>query len=278
MLINRSKTFDELRSKDRNQEDFPIGSFFIPRSIRQSVHTYYRYARIADDIADNNNLSSIQKINILNQLESVIQGDASRIELLDKEAFEAANSIGNHLRSQKLDLSLATDLLIAFRLDSENTQYNTWADLVDYCRFSACPVGRFMLALHGETDVSAESDALCISLQILNHIKDLRYDYINLQRIYIPQDWLNHDQCSSDDFSEMKTTAKLKITLMRMLNQTDYLLASADNLPKTIKSPRLAAEAKLCLSLAKKLSHRLKNEDPLTHTVKLSRYDWMFFF
>jgi len=275
MLINRGQTLDELRSKDRNLEDFPVGSFFIPKSIRKNVHIYYRYARIADDIADNSNLSEIQKLNMLNQLESAIQGDTSRIELLDKEAYEAANSIGNLLRRQNLDLRLATDLLVAFRLDSENALYNTWAHLIDYCRFSACPVGRFMLALHGERDASAESDALCISLQLLNHIKDLRYDYINLHRIYVPQDWLNHDKCSADDFSEMKTGANLTITLTRMLNQIDYLLASAENLPKKIQNRGLAAEAKFCLSLAKKLSQRLKNEDPLAHPVKLSRYDWV---
>ena len=83
------------------------------------------------------------------------------------------------------------DLLVAFRRDATKLRYADWEDLLDYCRYSAMPVGRHVLDLHGEAnDTWAPSDALCSSLQVLNHLQDCAKDLQELDRCYLPQDLL----------------------------------------------------------------------------------------
>ena len=85
----------------------------------------------------------------------------------------------------------STDLLVAFRRDATKRRYASWDELYDYCRYSAMPVGRHVLDLHGEDAAThAPSDALCTSLQVLNHLQDCAKDLAALDRCYLPEDWL----------------------------------------------------------------------------------------
>ena len=85
----------------------------------------------------------------------------------------------------------ALDVLIAFRMDVTKLRYENWDEVIHYCRYSAMPVGRFMLDVHGEsTSTWAASDALCAGLQINNHLQDCGKDYKNLNRVYLPRDAL----------------------------------------------------------------------------------------
>ncbi|MSO98631.1 MAG: hypothetical protein EXR11_10510, partial [Rhodospirillaceae bacterium] len=156
-------------------ENFPVAGWFLSARVRPAVRAYYAFARTADDIADSNTLTVIQKLATLDALETS----------LDETALSQV------MRTHNIALNNVTDLLVAFRNDARGTLIKTCADLMSYCRYSAVPVGRFLLALHREAQGQTESDALCAALQILNHVQDCRADAENLKRCYIPLEWLN---------------------------------------------------------------------------------------
>jgi len=261
--------------KTRRDENFPVGSLLIPPELRADVHAYYRYARIADDIADSPDIDAPEKIARLDALDSAVCGIGENT-LLGDEEHEAAENLRLSVAKRSLAPSLATDLLEAFRQDAANTPCRTWADLINYCRFSACPVGRFLLSLHDEQEGLAESDALCSVLQILNHMQDASEDWLTLQRSYIPSDWMNANETSTDDLNAPAISSGLRLTFNRLLENTDRLLETATPLPRLIKRRGLAAEAAICIALARRLSRRLKQEDPIARKVSLSAIDWIY--
>ncbi len=179
----------------------------------------------------------------------------------------------------------ARDLLAAFRQDAVKQRYASWAELMDYCRYSAAPCGRYLLALHGEAGeageagemaaaVVASADALSAALQVINHIQDCRADYLDLQRVYLPLDWLEAEGAALAELAAGATSPALRRVLDRMLDGVDELLADARPLPALVRDRRLALEAAVVLAIAGKLSRRLRAEDPLAGRVALTR--WQF--
>jgi len=147
---------------------------------------------------------------------------------------------------------------------------------MDYCRYSAAPVGRYVLDLHGE-DRSAwpASDALCAALQILNHIQDCAGDLRSLDRCYIPQDWLHKNSASTDDIARTKSSPGLRAVLDEMLAATERLNQDAAALPGLVKSRRLRVETAIICNLARRLTRRLQKNDPLAMRVKLTKPDFL---
>ena len=181
--------------KDRGDENFPVGSVLIAAPLRAHVHAYYAFARNGDDIADSPALAPADKIARLDLMEEVLAGER------DDGAPSAVRLRDSFAKSGVPDIH-ARELLIAFRRDATKTRYANWAELLDYCRYSAAPVGRFLLDLHGEAHTTwPASDALCASLQVLNHLQDCARDLRDLDRCYIPQDWLKHEGLSTDDLA-----------------------------------------------------------------------------
>ena len=262
--------------KNRHMENFPVGSLLIPRHLRSDIHAYYRFARLADDVADHAELSTESKLEQLNAMDGTLQGDSDIRGVLDPAQYSATAAVRDQLIERNLDVSLASDLLEAFRWDADNNPCRTWGDLINYCRFSACPVGRFLLALHGEKEGEEESDALCTALQILNHLQDAKDDYCRLKRLYLPLDWLEHDNASPADLTEAATSPELMTTLNRIMSQIDLLLSRASDLPRRIRDRGLAAESVMCLSLARSLLSRLKENDLIANKVGLAKVDWFF--
>ncbi|MGB1876680.1 MAG: squalene/phytoene synthase family protein [Rhodospirillaceae bacterium] len=263
------------KQKIRRDENFPVGSLLIPRRLRATVHAYYRFARLADDIADSPDLTPETKKDRLFAMKSAL----ARAELKDSENSEemaAALSLGNHLTQRGLDLSLASGLLEAFLWDADNNPCRTWADLINYCQYSACPVGRFLLALHEEKNGVPESDALCCALQALNHVQDSSKDWQTLQRVYIPTDWIGGAGETIDGLGRETISPEMRTVLDRVLDNTDALIASASNLPNLIHHRGLAAEATICVALAKRLSRRLRRNNPISNTVSLTPLDWAY--
>lgn len=261
------------RQKSRRDENFPVGSLLIPPHLRADVHAYYDFARRADDIADSPDLDPTEKIIRLDAMEQII-GGAGTPENTIKTDGQVAGALAERFQANGLPITLATDLLVAFRKDAINETYRTWADLVDYCRFSACPVGRFLLALHGEESGHTESDALCTALQLLNHIQDAKDDWLKLKRIYIPTDWLDNVGISTQTLSEENANPVLRGVIGRLIDTTDDVIQRAFPLPKLLRHRSLAGEAMACLTLAQKLSQRLRQQDPIATKVKLSPIDW----
>src|SRR6201996_61464 len=192
--------------KDRGDENFPVGSWLIRRGLREHVHAYYAFARNADDISDSGTLPSEQKIARLDAMEEVLIGTRA-------EGSPSAAKLRQSLARSGVDAIHARELLVAFRQDALKNRYASWAELMDYCRYSAAPVGRYVLELHGEDRATWEpSDALCASLQVLNHLQDCAEDLRSLDRCYVPQDWLARHGVGTDDIARNKTVPGLRAT------------------------------------------------------------------
>src|SRR5258705_549464 len=174
----------ELRSgKTHRDENFPVASWIIHPRHRALILAFYNFVRTADDIADHATLSERGKLNYLDLLEAELlgQGDSQP---------EAVN-LRRALAQRSMPPRHALDVLIAFRMDVTKLRYENWDEVIHYCRYSAMPVGRFMLDVHGEnTSTWAASDALCAGLQINNHLQDCGKDFRELNRVYLPRDAL----------------------------------------------------------------------------------------
>ena len=208
--------------------------------------------------------------------EKIARLDAMERALLGDEGVRSssAGTLRASLAETGLPPTLATDLLIAFRRDAHTRRTPDWAALLDYCRFSANPVGRFLMALHGESDATAgPSDALCTSLQILNHLQDCADDLRSLDRCYVPDDHLAAERLTPDVLLGPRTTPALARVFGRVLDAVDVLNREARLLPALIGDRRMRVEAAVVVDAAHRLARRLRREDPLASRVKLRRQD-----
>jgi farnesyl-diphosphate farnesyltransferase len=249
--------------KDKGDENFPVGSWLIRADLRQHVHAFYAFARNADDIADHEGLTGAEKIDRLDAMEAVLTGARD-------EGAPSALGLRKSLAVTGVSAIHARELLVAFRQDAVQNRYETWAMLMDYCRYSAAPVGRYVLDLHGESRESwPASDALCASLQVLNHVQDCAGDLRSLDRCYIPQDWLAENGVATDDIARGKTAPGLRAVFDKMLLATVDLNNAAVALPGLVKARRLRVETAIIAGLARRLTRRLQRQDPLAMRVKL---------
>jgi len=265
--MSGTATVESWSGKDRGDENFPVGSLLIRRDLRAHVHAFYAFARNADDIADAATLSVEDKVARLDAMESVLLGrsDAGSPSALRLRASLAETGVVSRH---------STDLLIAFRRDATKRRYANWSELVEYCRYSAMPVGRHVLDLHGEDHATWEpSDALCTSLQVLNHLQDCAKDLAELDRCYLPADVLAANGSSLDDLRGAATTPGLRRVFDELLDRVDALNIVARDLPRRTRSRRLRLETAVIVGLAHRLARRLRRGDPVARRVKLSKGD-----
>src|SRR5690242_2563808 len=164
----------ELRSgKGSRDENFPVASRVIARKHRPAIFAFYEFVRVADDIADHATLSADEKLSRLDRMEASLLGQND-----DEPEGVQLRSV---LAERKLSPVHAQHLLRAFRQDVTKLRYSDWDDLIEYCRYSAMPVGRYVLDVHGEAQATwPANDALCAALQIINHLQDCAKDYLAL--------------------------------------------------------------------------------------------------
>ena len=145
---------DFASGKGHTDENFPVASHLIAPQHRAPIMAFYRVARLADDVADHAQATAEQKLARLAEIEASLTGKS--------EAAPEAVRLREVLAERGLGWEHMLDLLEAFRRDVTKTRYADWAELMDYCRYSAMPVGRFVLDVHGEDRATwAASDALC---------------------------------------------------------------------------------------------------------------------
>jgi len=253
--------------KDRADENFPVGSALIAPRLRPHMHAFYAFARNADDIADSPTLPADDKIRRLDVMESVLLGHT-----------EAGSPSATGLRASLAQTGVtprhATDLLIAFRRDATKLRYENWDELLDYCRYSAMPVGRHVLDLHGESrDTWPASDALCAALQVLNHIQDASKDLAALDRCYLPDNLMRAHATLIPDLRATRASPGLRRVLDALLDQCDTLNRAAADLPKRTRDRRLRLETAVIVALARRLTARLRRGDPIACRVKLTKPD-----
>jgi squalene synthase HpnC len=166
-------------------ENFPVASLLLPRRLRRPIEDIYRFARSADDLADEGDASPDQRLAALADYNARLDR-IERGETLDDPVFAP---LQRTIAEWKLPLGLFRDLLDAFAQDVTTARYDNFALLLDYCRRSANPVGRLLLHLAGRAtpDNLERSDAICSALQLANFWQDVAVDW-RKGRVYLPQE------------------------------------------------------------------------------------------
>lgn len=257
--------------KGAGDENFPVGSIFLPAKLRPHVTVFYAYARAIDDVVDNPDLAPEEKVRRLDSFDQAMQG------LTDDPAYRKAHAIRESLTECGVTIQHCRDLITAFKQDAVKLRYDDWPDLINYCDHSAAPVGRYLLDIHGE-DLSGypASDALCNALQVLNHLQDCQDDYRAMNRVYLPQDWLAEAGETVEALDAGAASAGLRRVMDKCLDGTDDLLAVADTLPGQLKSRRLAMESATIIRIAHKLSAELRARDPIAERVELTKPQFLW--
>ncbi len=251
-------------SKTHKDENFPVASALIAPRHRSVILAFYRFARGADDVADDPTLSAKDKLFALDDFESTLKGKADVIS--DAVPLRLA------LDERKLSPRHALDLLQAFRMDAVKKRYESWDELMLYCAYSAAPVGRFVLDVHGESEATwPASDALCAALQVINHLQDCVDDYHNLDRVYIPLDGLNQAGFGVDALDLPASPPALRAYLRQLAEKTMELVERGAALPSQVKDVRLCLETAIIVRLARTLTARLIAHDPLSEPVRLTK-------
>ena len=173
-------------------ENFPVASRLLPPAMRPHVAAVYAFARVADDIADEGAAPAADRLAGLrawqDRLHGAANGSGGASAPVDREGLIVA-ALGHSIRTLDLPVSLFDDLLSAFGQDTMTPRYDSWSDVLDYCRRSANPIGRLVLRIAGYRDESLDrsSDAFCTALQLTNFWQDFGRDW-RAGRLYVPRE------------------------------------------------------------------------------------------
>jgi squalene synthase HpnC len=247
--------------KGHGDENFPVASVFIAPRHRAPILAFYDFVRAADDISDHATLSADEKLAMLDRMETALLGGG--------EPIAVALRLREVLAERALEPRHAQDLLAAFRRDVTQTRYRDFDDLLDYCRYSAMPVGRYVLDVHGEDRAATygANDALCAALQIINHLQDCAKDFRTLDRVYLPQDALAAHGASVEMLAAPAASPQLSAVLRALAARTSELLECSAPFAERIADIRLAMEVGAIQRLAETLTRRLLTADPLSDRV-----------
>lgn len=207
-------------------ENFPVISFLIPRNLKKHIAIIYQFARNADDFADEGNLTSEIRIKKLNDFEKDF------IEALKgnhKNDFWEA--LENTIRVFSLTPQYFFDLLTAFKQDVAQHSYETKYDLMNYCKYSANPVGRIILEFFNirDTESFQYSDAICTALQLTNFYQDISIDYLK-DRIYIPKEDMQKFGVTEKIFELKENNSNFKNLLNYEITETEKLFRKGKKL------------------------------------------------
>jgi len=262
----------ELQSgKGHRDENFPVASFLIAPKNRAPVLAFYKFVRAADDVSDHATAAPEEKLALLEQMRQSLVGES--------DAVPEGVALRTVLAERNLSPTHALDLLEAFRRDCTKLRYHGWDDLIDYCRYSAMPVGRFVLDVHGESRALwPANDALCAGLQVINHLQDCAKDYRDLNRVYIPEPMLAAAGIGVEALGEDKANPALAGVVAALARKNAQLLETSRPFARGIRDGRLALEVDLIQTLADDLNTMLMNRDPLSQPVHHSKTDVLALF
>ena len=246
--------------KGHKDENFPVASFMLKREHRAPVMAFYRFARAADDVADNEQAPAAERLALLGAMRSTLAGTS--------DTNAEALALRGVLADYKLSPQHGLDLLTAFEQDCIVNRCATWDALIDYCRVSAMPVGRYVLDVHHEDRSTwAASDALCAALQVINHLQDCGKDYRAIDRVYVPMDMLAAAGADVTELGAAQSSPALRSVIVAMAERTLDLLAQSSVFSAQIRDKRLAVEVAIIQRLAESLTRRLITHDPLSERV-----------
>lgn len=228
----------------QHYENFPVASLLLPRRIRKAVTVIYAFARSADDFADEGDLNPEQRLAAINDYQHKLNAIYSQQNVDDPVFIALADVINKY----QLPQQPFERLLSAFRQDVTKTRYQDIGELMDYCRRSANPVGELLLHLYSMATPRniALSDGICSALQLINFLQDIQQDYIENQRIYLPQDEMQRCHVTEMHIRGRLSDASLQKLLHLQIERARKMLKAGAPLGKVLPG-RLGLEMRLII-------------------------------
>lgn len=256
----------------KHYENFPVASLVLPRRFREPVRRIYAFARQADDVADEGNAPAGERLAAL----QAMREEMDRIRAGRTPATPAFQALAETIGRHGLPLEPFYDLLDAFSQDVVKHRYAHFGELMEYCRRSANPVGRLLLALYGETDrrAIARSDALCAALQLINFLQDVALDYAK-GRIYLPQDEMERYGITEAQIARADTGGAWWPFMRFQIERARRLLQAGAPLGKQLKG-RIGLELRLIVAGGETILRKLyqRQGDVFRHRPVLEAHDW----
>jgi len=251
-------------------ENFPVASVLLPAQLQPAVRSIYRFARTADDIADEGDLSEAQRIEQLTAL-------SRQLDAIDAGRPNDWPDLAATIRSHVLPLQPFHDLLSAFTQDVTVRSYASFDALLDYCRRSANPIGRLLLTLYrrAEPQNCAQSDAICTALQLTNFWQDVSIDHAK-GRIYIPRSELQRFGVNADSIAARRIDARWSELMRALTAHAGAMLSSGVPLARTLGG-RIGFELRLVIQGGRRILERIDaaNGDVFTQRPRLRTIDWL---
>lgn len=254
-------------------ENFPVASILLPARLRPAVHAIYRFARSADDLADEGNASAQARIDSLNTYEVTL----GHIEQRNPPDTPMWRDLAAVIEKHRLPMQPFRDLLSAFKQDVSVKRYEHFDVLLDYCRRSANPVGALMLHLYGMADTSNldNSDAICSALQLINFWQDVAVDW-EKERIYLPQEDLTHFGVTEIDIANGVTGAAWRSLMRFEVDRARAMLLRGA--PLALRLPgRVGWELRLVIQGGLRILERIEavEYDVFRRRPRLTKLDWL---
>ncbi|MBP6671801.1 MAG: squalene synthase HpnC [Bacteroidetes bacterium] len=219
----------------QHYENFPVGSFFIPKRYRRPIHLIYAFSRVADDIADEGNMLPETRIASLDAWERTLEK-----ALGGEKEDDFFTELAAVIREFDLSPQLLKDLLIAFRKDASNPRYDSFDEVLEYCRYSANPIGRLLLQIFKCSNETTEkySDHICTALQLANFWQDISVD-TGRNRFYIPRLELSKFELSESDITASSNQEAFTSLMKHLVERTEAILIEGKTLldiaPKVLR-------------------------------------------
>ncbi len=238
-------------------ENFPVGSFLLPARFRPAIAAVYRFARYADDLADEGDASDAERIAALNSCSEALQQIAHG-EMPQDNIFA---SLVPHIVTHAIPLQLFEDLLSAFRQDVAVKRYAGYPDVLDYCRRSADPVGRILLHIFDEATPEnlRQSDCICSALQLINFWQDVAIDW-QKARVYLPQEDLQHFNVSEVQIAAGSMDQNMRALLAFEVDRTRALLFTGKPLGRRLPG-RIGWEIRTIVAAGDQLLRKIEAVD-----------------
>lgn len=254
-------------------ENFPVASILMPKRLRKAVAAIYHFARAADDIADEGNLPDFERLQKLDEfreeLDCISNDETPEIPLFQRLSAE--------IRQHQLPMRPHYDLLNAFTQDVVKKRYDNYAELIDYCRRSANPVGNLLLHLYGEaTPVNiAYSDAICTSLQLINFWQDVAKDW-KIGRVYLPLDEMARFNVAETQIEQQICNENWRQLMMFQVNRARHLMLQGAPLGSVLTG-RIGLEMRMIIAGGLRILDKIEavDYDVFRHRPVLRPLDWV---
>lgn len=260
-----------LEMANSHYENFPVASRLLPKDLRQPIAVVYAFARRADDFADEGDLSNDERIAALNDFSNKLD-QIEQKQFVDDPTFIALADV---IKQHEMPISLFHDLLTAFKMDVTKARYANFGEVMQYCRYSANPVGRLLLYLNKATSEQnlGYSDAICSALQLTNFLQDISQDLVESDRIYLPQDEMKQFGVTEDDIRNKITNPASRKLIEFQIRRTVKLMQSGAPLGKVLKG-RMGLELRMTIMGGSRILYKLNQQyDDVFSRPRLSKWD-----